>query len=101
MAASMLMRGTTKHTRQQIQDEFDRLKARVSVGGGATAVDGAASRRRARTCRRCSTLMAEVLREPAFPPSEFEQLQAGERWRRSRAEERAAGCRGRPPSRAT
>ena len=29
LAADMLMRGTTKHTRQQIKDEFDRLKARV------------------------------------------------------------------------
>ena len=50
----MLMRGTTKRTRQQIQDELDRLKARVSVCGGAHAGDGVASRPRARTCRRCS-----------------------------------------------
>ena len=31
MTTSMLMRGTSKHTRQQIQDEFDRLKARVNI----------------------------------------------------------------------
>ena len=30
---AMLMRGTSKHTRQQIEDEFDRLKARVSING--------------------------------------------------------------------
>ena len=34
------MRGTTKHTRQQIKDEFDRLKARVNVGGRADAGHG-------------------------------------------------------------
>ena len=36
IAMQLLMRGTQKKNRQQIQDEFDRLKARVSVGGGAT-----------------------------------------------------------------
>src|SRR5258705_1779122 len=36
VAGVMLMRGTTKHTRQQIQDELDRLKARANVFGGAT-----------------------------------------------------------------
>ena len=36
LAGSMLMRGTSKHTRQQIQDEIDRLKARVNVFGGPT-----------------------------------------------------------------
>ena len=35
----MLMRGTTKHTRQQIKDELDRLKARMSVGGRAEPGD--------------------------------------------------------------
>ena len=36
IAGAMLMRGTTKHTRQQIRDELDRLKARAFVFGGAT-----------------------------------------------------------------
>ena len=35
LAADMLMRGTTRHTRQQIKDELDRLKARMRVGGSA------------------------------------------------------------------
>ena len=39
LAGAMLMRGTTKRTRQQIQDEFDRLKARVNVGGAATSAN--------------------------------------------------------------
>ena len=36
-AGSMLMRGTKKRTRQQIQDEIDRLKAQLGVDGGSTA----------------------------------------------------------------
>ncbi|HMS09075.1 MAG TPA: pitrilysin family protein, partial [Pyrinomonadaceae bacterium] len=36
MVGSLLTRGTAKRTRQQIQDEFDRLKATVRVSGGAT-----------------------------------------------------------------
>jgi len=35
-AGQMLMRGTAKHTRQQIKDEFDRLKASVMVSGTAS-----------------------------------------------------------------
>src|SRR5262249_62023747 len=38
LTAQMLMRGTTKHTRQQLQDELDRLKARMGAGGSATGV---------------------------------------------------------------
>ena len=36
VAGSMLMRGTESRTRQQIQDELDRLKASGSLNGGAT-----------------------------------------------------------------
>jgi zinc protease len=77
LAGSMLMRGTAKHTRQQLTDEFDKLKARVSVGGGPTAATV-----RIETTREnlpaVIRLVAEVLREPAFPASEFEQLKQGE-----------------------
>ena len=33
LTAQMLMRGTTKHTRQDIQDELDKLKARLAEHG--------------------------------------------------------------------
>lgn len=73
LAAQMLMRGTTRHTRQQIQDEFDRLKARVGVFGGPTTV-----RALVETIRdnlpAVLRLVAEILREPAFPASEFDLL---------------------------
>jgi zinc protease len=38
-AGQMLMRGTAKHNRQQLQDELDRLKAQVSVTGIATSAN--------------------------------------------------------------
>ena len=70
----MLMRGTTKRTRQQIQDEFDRLKARVNVCGGADQ----RRMRQVETTREnlpaVLRLVAEILREPSFPADEFEQL---------------------------
>src|SRR5881397_339296 len=34
LTSAMLMRGTLKHSRQQLQDELDRLKARMNVFGG-------------------------------------------------------------------
>lgn len=73
LAASMLMRGTTKHTRQQIQDEFDRLKAKVGVSGGADSLSVTVETIR-ENLPAALKLVAEVLREPAFPASEFEQL---------------------------
>ena len=72
-AGQMLMRGTTRHTRQQIQDEFDKLKARVSVFGGPNnAVVSIETTRESFPA--VLRLVAEILREPAFLPTEFEQL---------------------------
>ena len=73
LAGAMLMRGTAKHTRQQIQDELDRLKARASVFGGATqaVVTIETTRENLPAVMR---LVAEILREPSFPASEFELL---------------------------
>ena len=36
ITGGMLMRGNKNHTRQQIQDEMDRLKAHINVSGSAT-----------------------------------------------------------------
>jgi len=69
LASAMLMRGTTKHTREQLRDEFDRLKASVSVGGESASIETLRPNLPA-----VLRLVAEVLREPAFPASEFEQL---------------------------
>jgi zinc protease len=72
LAAVMLMRGTTKHTRQQITDEFNRLKAQVSVTGGPTAARASIETTRT-NLPEVLKLVAEILREPAFPEKEFEQ----------------------------
>ncbi|HZQ62556.1 MAG TPA: pitrilysin family protein [Casimicrobiaceae bacterium] len=73
LAASMLMRGTRKHTRQQIEDALDALRAKLNVGGGETGVSATGHTVREKlpdTLR----LLAEIMREPAFPASELEQI---------------------------
>jgi zinc protease len=73
MAGQMLMRGTSKRTRDQIKQEFDRLKAQVSVSGDA---EGAYVR--IQTTRpnlpAVLDLVGEILKDPSFPEKEFEQL---------------------------
>jgi zinc protease len=77
MAASLamqtLIRGTQKKNRQQIQDELDRLKARVNVGGGASAA--AANIQTVReNLPAVLRLVAEVLEEATIPEAEFDQV---------------------------
>lgn len=73
LAGAMLMRGTTKHTRQQIQDELDKLKARLTVNGGATGATATIETTR-ENLPKVLELTAEILREPNFPQSEFDSL---------------------------
>jgi zinc protease len=73
LAMQTLMRGTQKMDRQQIQDEFNRLKARVNVGGGAAGVTATIETVR-ENLPAVLRLVAEILREPAFPESEFDQV---------------------------
>jgi zinc protease len=68
-AGNMLLRGTKKRTRAQLKDEFDKLNASVSVGG-----DGASIEVRKENLIPTLRLVAEALREPAFPASEFEEM---------------------------
>jgi len=73
LTAGMLMRGTKNKTRQQIQDESDRLKARINVFGGAGSMTANIETVEA-NLPGALRLVAEVLREPAFPETEFTQL---------------------------
>ena len=73
MAGQMLMRGSSGHTRQQIQDELDRLQASGSVGGSATQAFGSMETVR-ENLGAVLRLMAEIVREPTFPADEFETL---------------------------
>jgi len=70
---SLLMRGTKRKTRQQIQDELDRLKARMNVNGGPTSATASIETVEANLLA-ALRLAAEVLREPAFPEKELEQI---------------------------
>ena len=69
----ILQRGSMKHTRQQISDEFDRLKARVGVFGGPTSANVSIETMREKLPA-VLRLVGEILREPAFPQSEFDLL---------------------------
>jgi zinc protease len=68
-AGSMLTRGTTKRSRAELQDAFDKLNASVSIGG-----DGATIEVRRDNLAATLRLVAEALREPAFPATEFEEM---------------------------
>src|SRR5262249_41905711 len=69
LAGRMLVRGTTKYTRSQLSDEFDRLKVSGRVSG-----PGAGIQTTRPNLEGSLRLVAHVLREPAFPQSEFDQL---------------------------
>jgi zinc protease len=73
LTTDMLMRGTLSHTRQQLADELDRLKARVSVGGETGAVRASIETVR-ESLPAALALVVEALRRPAFPADELEQL---------------------------
>jgi len=71
IASAMLLRGTRKNTREQLRNQFDRLKASVGVGGEGGPIETVRENLPA-TLR----LVAEVLRQPSFPRNEFEQLRS-------------------------
>ncbi|MFN3840646.1 MAG: M16 family metallopeptidase [Cyclobacteriaceae bacterium] len=71
--ASMLDKGTSKLTRQQIKDEFDRLKANVFFFGSSRIVTVSIETTRPNLAETIN-LVAAVLKDPAFPADEFEKL---------------------------
>ncbi len=68
---ALLQRGTTKHTRQQLKDEFDRLKARVNVSASPTSVLVNVETIR-ENLPAVLALVAEILESPSFPQSELD-----------------------------
>lgn len=70
---SMLNKGTSKHTRQQIKDEFDRLKANVSIGGSATQAFINISTTRP-NLPEVLKLAAEIVKDPIFPADELDKM---------------------------
>jgi len=86
LTGAMLMRGTSRYTRAQLSDEFDRLK----IAGGLSHFQ--TTRAHLADALR---LVAHVMKEPAFPASEFEQLrrQSLVALEASRAEPQAVAAR--------
>ena len=73
MAGSMLMRGTSKLSRTEIKDQFDKLKAQVSLSGSDETVRASVETTN-ENLPAVLRLLVQVLRDPAFPASEFETL---------------------------
>ncbi|MEW6745832.1 MAG: pitrilysin family protein [Planctomycetota bacterium] len=84
LVGPMLMRGTAKHTRREIEDRLAELKSRFRIGaggtgflmggGGASGVLQASIESTRENLAGVLELMGEILREPAFPADEFEKL---------------------------
>ena len=73
ITGTLLMRGTQKKNRQQIQDAIDALKAQINVNGGVSAAS-ANVRTLEANLGDSLRLVRELFREPSFPESEFEQV---------------------------
>ncbi|MCZ7563931.1 MAG: insulinase family protein [Burkholderiales bacterium] len=69
IASAMLSRGTRHRSRAELRDALDRLRANVSVGTDGATIDTVRDNL-AETLK----LVAEMLREPSFPESEFAQV---------------------------
>jgi zinc protease len=96
LAGSLLSRGTKNKTRQQLQDEMDKLDARITVSAGGGAGGGGGGRggrggfapgggavssaiatidTKAENLVPALRLAVEMLREPEFSKTEFDQVQ--------------------------
>ena len=73
MAGSLLMRGSKTMSREQIDKRFEELKTSAGVSGGSQGAGISLSSRRGELAA-ALTLAADILRNPAYPESEFEQL---------------------------
>lgn len=73
LAGAMLMRGSNTRSREQIDQNFEALKTEASISGG---LQGATLSLRTRrdSLAQALVLATDVLRNPAFPADEFEQL---------------------------
>jgi len=73
LAGSLLMRGTSTMSRQQIQDAMQKINSRINVSGGLTSA-GATIETTAANLVPAIRLAVQILRDPIFPESDFEQI---------------------------
>lgn len=69
----LMARGTKKHTRQQLQDELDKLGARLSPSGLIGDLSFTIECKKA-NLPAVLQILGEILREPTFPADEFDVL---------------------------
>ncbi|NYT58783.1 insulinase family protein [Alcaligenaceae bacterium] len=74
-AADLLEYGTTKMSRQQIQDQYNKLQANVGIGGGAGVVVASLSTTQD-NLPALVELVLHVIREANFPEAELSKYQA-------------------------
>jgi zinc protease len=77
LTGSMLDKGTKTKTRQQLKDEFDKLKARVNFFGAANTA-GANIETTKENLPAVIRLVADALKNPVFDDNEFEKLKQEE-----------------------
>jgi len=73
MTSALLSRGTRTKTRQQLQDEMQKLNATINIGGGLQTASANISTT-AENLIPAMRLAMEMLRDPAFPESDFDQI---------------------------
>ena len=74
----LLMRGTQKHDRQQIQDMLDNLKSSLNAASSAGALTFSWQSKKGQLPAVLDVLR-EVMREPAFPEKEFDVLKRAQK----------------------
>lgn len=70
---AMLDKGTQARSRQQIREEFDRLRAQVSFAGAGNNIVASVTTTR-ENLMPTLRLVGEILKTPTFPANEFEEL---------------------------
>ncbi|SFN88111.1 zinc protease [Formivibrio citricus] len=73
LTGAMLMRGTRQHDREALARELDRLRSQLQVSADGPLVTVTVESVR-ESLPATLRLVREILREPAFPGNEFEQL---------------------------
>lgn len=73
LASDMLTKGTEKRSRQQFQDELDKLKARVGISGSAGVLSVSIETTKENLIP-AMKLVAEAIKMPSFDTTEFNNL---------------------------
>ncbi len=73
LTGRMLKKGTSKHTAQQINDEFDALKATVNISGSQDKINVSIETVR-ENLPKTLALVNEILKDAAIPEKEFKEI---------------------------